>query len=372
MKLASSESVASLKEFALIDRLTRGLKTPAGSGVVGVGDDCAVFPLSLFTPVEREAWLVVTNDALVEERHFRLRHKEARLLGGRLVAVTISDIAAMGGKAEALIVNAQLRKDLELSWIDEFYTGLREACALYGVMLAGGNTTSASELSFCASAFGICTRPPLLRSGARVGDDVWVSGEVGGAGVGLAVADGSIMLEDEAAARARARYFCPVPQLRLGKLLLEQGLATGAIDVSDGLVQDAAHIGEQSAVSLVLDFSRIPCDRCVMSDLPARAAAVTAGDDYELLFTARPDSADALAALSGRDGLPRLTKIGVVENAAGTGAVFLRAAESGLQLPSGASCWEKVSPTEVKIPAAEFLALIRGQSGDVRTGYQHF
>lgn len=310
-------------EFELIRLLTRGLSLPPG--VIGPGDDCAVVPLSQL----KGQYLSITTDAMVENRHFRRNYASAIETGRKLISVTVSDLAGMGALPLLLVVNAQLPTSLEKAWLDEFYKGVRAEIEDLGVFLAGGNLTSADELSFCATAIGVSESEPVKRSGAMEGDDIWVSGIIGSSGLGLAILAGEIdgAHFSDKGATAIASYRRPTSRVALGAKLAALKLASAMIDVSDGLIQDAQHIASMSRNNLVIDFDRVPYDSTITLTRELQARSVTAGGDYELLFTS-PRSARGRVEQLGADLVLKISRIGEVKRiSSGQGMVFLRERE---------------------------------------------
>ncbi len=313
-------SLADLGEFGLIERLTRAL-TPCPAGVVGPGDDCAVTPTPCALPGDRSGGFeLFTTDTLVENRHFRLLTAEPYSLGWKCVAVTLSDIAAMGGTARYVLLTLQLRDDIDPVWLDEIYRGVQAICELFGVYVLGGDIVSASEIALTSTGIGFTRHAPLLRSGALPGDGVWVSGEVGLSAVGLAILEGLHLPEGFDASRYVQAHRQPMPRLALGEVLAASREVTSAIDISDGLLQDAGQLACSSKVGIEFELERIPRP----TKLPVSVSdsdVLTGGEDYELLFTARPEFA-------GADGVTRIGR--VVESTAGCEPVTLCIPELGI------------------------------------------
>lgn len=291
------ESPAS--EFALIER--HFSRSPRHADVrLGVGDDAAVVAP---TPGME---LAITVDMLVEGRHF-FAGTDADALGHKSLAVNLSDLAAMGARARYVLLAGAL-PDSDEAWIERFMHGFRALADLHDVELIGGDTTRGPR-TVCITAIGEV--PPgaaLTRSGARAGDDVYVSGALGGAALAVAALRGNVALDDATLAHARARLERPTPRLALGMAL--RGVATAAIDVSDGLTGDLGHILERSACGAVVDLERIPSDAGVAAQLegPQRALALrcllAGGDDYELCFTAPSDARARVESAVRSAGVP--------------------------------------------------------------------
>jgi thiamine-monophosphate kinase len=264
--------------------------------VLSIGDDAAL----LRTSAGME--LAVSTDMLLEGRHFRAG-ADARKLGHKALAVNLSDLAAMGA-APRWATLALALPEADESWLDGFAHGFFALAERFGVELVGGDTTRAAapgpvpgSIVICVAILGEVPRGrALLRSGARPGDDVWVSGDLGGAALGLA--------HPENAAAAR-RLDEPEPRVELGERL--RGIASAAIDVSDGFAQDLGHVLERSGVGAVVEYGRLPGFQGTDS-----GQVLGGGDDYELVFTARAERRADIESLSRELALP-LTRVGSIE-----------------------------------------------------------
>ncbi len=309
-----------MTEFELIERyFTRR----GGSALVGNGDDCAVI-----APSAGNAF-AVTTDTLVEGRHF-LPSLDPFKLGRRVVNVNLSDLAAMGARPRYALLSLTLPQ-IEEPWISRFSDGLWAALDEHKAELIGGNTTK-GPLAIAMTAFG--ELPPgaaLKRSGARVGDELWVSGPLGDAGWALTSlirdrgGDGGFAIE--ATAVQIDKYESPTARVSLGLAL--RGIATSCIDISDGLLSEAKHIATASVVSIDIDIEAIPSgieridrsdtwsaaqrlnaatneaerDQLIVAQL-AQSCLLITGDAYELLFTAPRDQHDVIVAILKRENLP--------------------------------------------------------------------
>ena len=262
-----------------------------------MGDDCA-----LLRP-NAGLELALTTDMLLEGRHFAAG-AEPRALGHKALAVNLSDLAAMGAAARWVLLALGL-PSADKAWLEDFSAGFFALAERYGVELIGGDTTRCGLLTITVTAIGeLPAGLALYRSGAQAGDDVWVSGELGGA---------ALALKHPEIADVASRLHQPEPRLELGERL--RGLAHAAIDVSDGLVGDLRHILERSQVAAVVDYERIPRPRAfqpLKDQNLERDCVLSGGDDYELLFTAPAKARDALGSLSRELALP-LTRIGAIE-----------------------------------------------------------
>jgi thiamine-monophosphate kinase len=293
-----------VNEFELIRRY---FSRPPKRSLLGVGDDCA-----LLRP-DAGLDLAVSTDLLIEGRHF-LPGAEPRALGHKALAVNLSDLAAMGATPRWVTLALALPA-ADAAWLEPFSAGFYALAERYGVDLIGGDTTRGAARAICVTAIGEV--PPgmaLERSGARPGDDIWVSGELGGAALGLA--------HPEIAEAAR-RLHLPEPRVELGERL--RRLAHSAIDVSDGLAGDLGHIAERSGVQARIEYDRVPRPG-ILKSLKApeleRDCVLSGGDDYELAFTAPREHRAELEALGAELKLA-LTRIGTIE--AGSGLHILDA-----------------------------------------------
>lgn len=244
--------------------------------------------------------LAITTDMLVEGRHFT-EDADPRKLGHKSLAVNLSDLAAMGATPRWALLSIGLPAADE-RWLERFSAGLFALAARYGVELVGGDTTRAEAKVINIVALGeVPAEVALYRSGARAGDDIWVSGELGGA---------ALALRRPGIAQAEQRLHEPEPRVELGERL--RGLAHAAIDISDGLVGDLGHIAERSRLGAVVHYERLPRCRAFASlDDPAleRDCVLSGGEDYELAFTAAPAQRAAIESLGRELALP-LARIG--------------------------------------------------------------
>jgi len=306
-------------EFELI---ARHFTRPVRRAALGVGDDCALLQ------VDAGMQLAVSCDMLVEGRHF-LSTVPPERLGHKALAVNLSDLAACGAEPLACTLALALpRAD------DDFLAGLaRGLYALadeHGIELVGGDTT-AGPLNICITVFGqVPAGQALLRSGARAGDDLWVSGTLGDARLALEVFRGAVALPGGDFQAVRRAMELPQPRVALGLAL--RGVASSAIDLSDGLVGDLGHVLQRSGVGALLHADLLPRSAVVAALPPAlqRQCVLAGGDDYELLFTAPPDRRDAVLSAGGRAGVA-LTRCGAI--VATPGLRVLDAAGQDLPVP---------------------------------------
>jgi thiamine-monophosphate kinase len=317
-----------MNEFQLIERFfTRPPKS--ASVVLGVGDDAAVL---VPTPGHE---LVAAVDMLVAGRHF-FADVDPESLGHKTLAVNLSDIAAMGAIPRWALLAGAL-PDSDARWLGAFARGLYALADAHGVDLVGGDTTR-GPLNLCLTILGeVPAGQAVTRAGARVGDDVYVSGRLGEAALAVAAHGGRAALDAATLEACRRRLDWPVPRVALGGRL--RGVATAMLDVSDGLTGDLGHILAASRVGAVLDLAAVPCPAALAGRLRgaerplALACVLAGGDDYELCFTAPPSAAARLAAIAGDVGVA-LTRIGAIR--AGSGLVVRDEAGAPLvALPGG-------------------------------------
>lgn len=264
--------------------------------------------------------LVVTADAIVEGVHF-LHDDPPGQIAQKLLRVNLSDLAAKGAVPLGYLLTCAFPPDIDERWIAAFASGLKADQNHFGLNLLGGDTVSTpGPATFSVTMFGAAKgRAMLRRAGARPGDLLCVTGTIGDGGLGLAE-----LLKPHADLPASqrkfliARYRLPQPRSRLGPLL--HGIATAALDVSDGLVQDVGHLAAQSKVRAVIDLARVPLSPAARAlerrDPDVRNAAIGAGDDYEIAFTVPPKRLKLLTSAARKARIP-VTVIGRVEKGAG-------------------------------------------------------
>jgi thiamine-monophosphate kinase len=294
------------------DLIARHFSRPVRAAVLGGGDDCALISLS---PGHQ---LAISTDTLNEGRHF-LSTVDPEALGHKALAVNLSDLAACGATPRAFTLALSLPR-VDDAWLAALARGLYALAERTGCELIGGDTTQ-GPLSLTVTVLGeVPAGQALLRSGARVGDDLWVSGEIGSARLALEVFRGrvaSAALGDPGAFDTLRRAMeWPEPRVALGQAL--RGLATAAIDVSDGLLGDLQHLLDRSSVGARLHVDAVPCATVVagLAIESRREMTLAGGDDYELLFTA-PSGAETRVVAAGRQAGVPVTRIGRIELAPG-------------------------------------------------------
>ncbi len=303
-------------EFDLIARYFTRPPRSGGQVALGVGDDCALLQAAPGTQ------LAISSDMLVEGRHF-FADVDPFTLGHKTLAVNLSDLAACGAKPLAFTLALALPR-ADAAWLEPFSRGLLALADAHGCELMGGDTTQ-GPLNLCITVFGEVPRgQALLRSGARAGDEVYVSGTLGDARLALEAMRGTLALPADLLARARQRLEQPTPRVALGQAL--RGIASAAIDVSDGLLGDLQHILQASGVGASIDasiainliaFHTHPAWTTGMIPLQKQLECVLAGgDDYELAFTA-PAAARAAVLAAAQQANTPVTRIGRIEAGAG-------------------------------------------------------
>jgi thiamine-monophosphate kinase len=294
------------------DLIRRYFQRPVRRAALGVGDDCA-----LLAPAPGMQ-LAISSDMLVENRHF-FADVNPRLLGHKALAVNLSDLAASGAKPLAFTLALSLPRADE-TWISEFAQGMFALADEHECELIGGDTTG-GPLNICITVFGeVPAGQALLRSGAKPGDEIWVSGHLGDARLALEAMQGHIQLPPDLLIQARQRLETPTPRMALGLAL--RGIASSALDVSDGLLGDLGHILELSQVGATVD-SRKTMPLIAASAYPESDAwqlgteiqqqyTLAGGDDYELCFTA-PAARHAEVLAAGVASATPVTCIGCIE-----------------------------------------------------------
>ena len=309
-------------EFAFIARRLRPLATTGSA--LDLADDAAL----LDPPPGRQ--LVLAKDAMVAGVHF-LDDDPPGQIAQKLLRVNLSDLAAMGAAPLGYLLALARSKEIADDWLAAFCGGLAADNAEYRIALLGGDTVATpGPLTLSLTAIGEVPKgAALLRGGARPGDDLWVSGALGDAALGLKVLQGEIDPAADARAYLIERYRLPRPRLELGQAL--RGIASAAIDISDGLLADLGHVLEVSGVGAELHADTLPLSSAAR-DLPgARDAALSGGDDYELLFTARQERRGRVEALSHRLNLP-LIRIGEIRAGSDMSVLDASGQEIGVSL----------------------------------------
>jgi thiamine-monophosphate kinase len=326
-----------LTEDELISALARVIEGPDPNVVVGVGDDAAV----LEAPAGHQ---VLTTDLLVEHVHFERDAISARDLGAKAITVNVSDIAAMGASPRCALVSIALPDDVEVPWLMELYGGMREACLEHALSLVGGDTNRGDVLVVSVTVVGeVAPGRAVTRSGARVGDAVVVTGDLGAAAGGLALSRAGAATTADALSRPWGRVLLdalarPVARVGEGQTLAGRG-ATAMMDLSDGLATDLSRLCLASGVGARLDLDAIPVSAALADAAPALGVdplelALGGGEDYELVATLGLADVDrARHELHERFGV-RLSVVGEVVEGTGVTGVSADGREARLR-PSG-------------------------------------
>jgi len=340
----SNRTVSDIGEHALISRITARLATPSWV-VVGPGDDAAVIR------PERGALDVLTTDAQVEGVHFDRRFVPPDAIGHRALAVNISDLAAMGAAPRAALLSLVLPDELEVAVVDAVVDGFTALAGRHRIAVIGGNITRSPRLGAAqaqgplmidVTAIGsVKPRRILTRAGARPGDEVFVTGTIGDAAVGLNILrSGADLLgppQRGGSALLQEKYLRPEPRVRAGLLLGRNRAASACIDLSDGLADGIRQISAASGVGIIVEEAAIPLAAGVAEfhrglGTDAVCAALAGGDDYELLFTVRPVWRGRLRAVRRLAGDLPITRIGVVTRDT---RLIVRSTAGDRDLPAG-------------------------------------
>lgn len=294
-------------EDRIIKGLARRFLRPHPRLIKAIGDDASV------TVQKGGLALLATTDILIEDTHFLLNRTTPYLLGKKALSISLSDIAAMGGSPLFFLVSVAMPPKTAKAFLDGLYRGISERARRFGAALVGGNTARSSKIMVSTTLLG---EEPLdeavYRSGAKAGEDIYLTGTVGDSALGLKALTGQ---EDRRAFRkAVLKHLDPMPRVEAGRALAKKRLASAMIDVSDGLIIDLRRLCEESGAGAVIHLERLPLStefRSYMGKERKKAIilALSGGEDYELLFTAPTGFSKKIAALGGRLNLP-MTNIG--------------------------------------------------------------
>jgi len=340
-------TVADLTERELVARIQRRLAPAPDWLLVGIGDDAAV------VEPERNRVEVLTVDALVDGVHFDRAFVPPAAIGHRALAVNLSDLAAMGAAPRLALLSMALPGDLPEVDFDAIAEGLASLAAAHRLHVVGGNLTRTSgPLTIDVTAVGtVKRRQALTRSGARAGDQLYVSGALGAAGAGLGILSTAVGRMSDvshltrstdvsesptAELRLATAYLTPQPRIKLGLMLSRNRAASACVDLSDGLADGVHRLAESSGVGISVDADALPIDPDARAWYEARGVdpvttAICAGDDYELLFTVRPRTQRRLAEAVRHGGVP-LMRIG---ECTADRAILLRRGGGTAPLPGG-------------------------------------
>ncbi|MBA2272706.1 MAG: thiamine-phosphate kinase [Actinobacteria bacterium] len=300
------QKVSNIGEFGLIERFAARIGA-SPKGETWAGDDAAV----LRSP---GSTLLYTTDLLVEAVDFDMGYASGADIGWKALAVNVSDVAAMGGRPHHAVVGLGLGDDCLVETADGILDGLLAAASRWDVQLVGGDISRASALVLYVALIGVAEAEPVRRSGARPGDAICVTGALGGAAGGLALLRGDAAVEASARRRLVARQLRPEARLEEGRRLAALG-ATAMIDVSDGLIGDLLHLLDASETGCVVVPEEVPVDPDLIplrEVLDPIEAALTGGEDFELLFTLADDTVPQARASLAELGTP-VTRIGATQ-----------------------------------------------------------
>lgn len=332
-RLARDEAIriGDIGEFALIDRLQRFLQAPASSQVVkSIGDDCAVLQPS------PESELILTTDSQEEGVHYRLDWSTPEEIGWRCLAVNVSDIAAMAGWPLGAVVALSLPPDLDVAFVDGLYTGMQDLARQMACPIIGGNMTKTTgRVSVTITVLGeVPKRQAIYRSGAQPGDEIWVTGPLGGAKAGLEALLKPDAVRGVPTEHALACYRRPQPRLQEAQFLRQRAKLHSLLDISDGLSGDLRHICQASGVGAQIEAESVP----IHDDTRRIAEAVQAdplsfalhgGEDFELCFTAPPMQIERLCADFEQQFQRSLARVGTIREGEG---VVLRCLDGSEQV----------------------------------------
>ena len=328
-----------MKERDLIQQIKEMITQKAEGLIQGIGDDCAVVVKD-----QANVWLL-TMDTLVESVHFDCSWHPPYLLGRKAVSVNVSDIAAMGGKPVFVLLSLGLPKDFDAAWVIELNRGINEACSQYGCLLIGGDTVCSPEkISLTLTLIGESPQDQVVfRHGACPGDSIWVSGALGYAAAGLDYFRAEKGHGASCPHETSSQYHSEIapcitthldPQARtgLGRALAQAGCIHAMMDISDGLATDLAHLCQQSKVGARIVAEKLPGRKglAFVADLlqkKTRDWMLTGGEDYELLFTASPQSNEKIVEIAARQGI-RVSLVGKITDS-GQGVILLEHGTDG-------------------------------------------
>lgn len=272
---------------------------------LGVGDDCAALSLPGLT--------VLTTDAMIAGVHFQCEWAPFFVLGQKAFAVNASDVAAMGGEPAFALLSLGVPQDSAVEDLDAFFDGFLDAAQQMRTTLIGGNMSAAPVLMISVSLLGQTPHGLIARSGARVEDEVYVTGTLGDAALGLRILTEELAGDSESAAvqHLKQRFLCPTARVLVGKELAAQNLATAMIDVSDGLLQDLGHLCAASQVGAVVEAQTLPLSEGYRTFLGVQdwGPALAGGEDYELLFSAPVTARPRIQEIADQSGCA-ITRIG--------------------------------------------------------------
>ncbi len=312
-------TIADWGEFGFIEALRQRLPEATDDLKLGIGDDAA-----WWSPLAGQG-ILTTTDMLVEGVHFDFEYTSAADLGYKSLAVNLSDLAAMGGSPSCVYLSLALPARLEKVWLESFVDAFLLLAKEYGVQLAGGDTVQADQMVISVTLCGLALKgKPILRGGALVGDDIYLSGSFGDSYLGLKLLQGDLQAPsalNESADFLKNRHLRPTPRVALGEMLAASGAVSAMLDVSDGVLADLGHLlTDSGGLGAELEVSRLPLSFAARdffeADLVDYVALLAGGEDYELLFTASPKQRSKIETLAAK-AVVELTRIGRITVAEG-------------------------------------------------------
>jgi thiamine-monophosphate kinase len=302
------KNLREIGEFGLIRRIRKWMTASDPALIQGIGDDVAVIEMGTRA-------LLITTDILIEGIHFNKSWIDPFQLGKKALAVNISDIASMGGVPKYFLISFGLPKNLPLSFVSSFYRGLKKEAKQFRVELIGGDTSLAQKITINICLLGEGKKSDLLfRKGAKVGDDLFVSGTLGDAALGLKVLQRKG--KTKGAEGLIQKHLSPRPRVELGQAIAKHHLATAMIDISDGLLIDTSHLLEESGVGARIWEDQIPLSGLYQKWIHSFSRgpfrfALSGGEDYELLFTAPSEMRERISSFTHSLKIP-ITRIGEI------------------------------------------------------------
>ncbi|MBP8975128.1 MAG: thiamine-phosphate kinase [Bacteroidetes bacterium] len=304
--------LSELGEFGCIKRASEIVRQTLPAGVVGIGDDCAVIP------IDSAKSLLVTTDMLVENIHFIREKIQPFELGYKSLAVNLSDIAAMGGDPQSAFISIAVPLNIEVEWMDEFYSGLKQLANSFGVYILGGDTTqSKNDIVVNITVLGIAQSHSIkYRSQATVGDCICVTDCIGDSGAGLKLILNNLEVDTDAHYLIQ-RHHLPRPQIQEGKWLASKSAVHAMMDVSDGVDSDIQRIMERSSCGAHIELERLPISQELRRvsekyQWDPLLIAATGGEDYCLLVTVSQDEYEDIASEFEKTFGRKLQKIGTI------------------------------------------------------------
>ncbi len=306
-------SLKEIGEFGFIEMIKNSCPAKTGGLIKGIGDDCAVIG-----PFDGKA-LLMSTDMMVEGVHFLLKSISPYQLGQKAVAVNLSDIAAMGGTPLYILASVAVPKDMDIGFLMSMYSGMKDMCSQYSVSIAGGDTSgSTGGMTVNITVIGeAAVNHILYRSGADVGDDIYVMGNLGDSCAGLKLIKREATAPKAIALILKTAHNRPVPMLVEGQTIARSGLASAMIDISDGLVADLGHVCENSKTGAKLFLKYLPLSEELrvfarINNMDPYKLALSGGEDYALLITAPRKNREAITRMFDTEKLCKIHRVGKI------------------------------------------------------------